>query len=1484
MSSHCPPLLHLELPPNTTSFKRSFDQFGFDLDSPLGGSNAPGGSSSDGNDRNKRARSASSSSDDNTSIGSSQLSSLASGSGSTSYSSHEHTASQSAAGATRQIATPIPLNITRSSFDPPRLPTPEIQDIDMADYSLLGVEADNVEEAVVSLPSQADETYRISLERFNAFDTQISALRRSRSPSLPRSSTPPPVLPPLELLGEEAPINTNSFLHPPTRPSPPLPNSLYTFGPSRSHRPHSNTTSRDEARQGNFRRMPHETHTLGESSTTTRRAYSIMHHTFDGCSDAPLSHTIGFSQQTDEIWNRISQEARSSTLPVWPSYWPGRGHLDDDEESGEVSGARTHPAITRNDSPIPVIEELRSPSPLFDDLEEPRPPTHRVTRTIPPTLPPIQGHSETLDPLRTFSFDISRPDPSVRPTPQPNSGRISTSREPPSLRTENWTTSNLTARPPNADSTVQSHAFPSLFSRDLAGWMSDDSNGLSTDLFTPSSGGDASETYRSAEEPSTGAPFTTSSSSIDSYAASRLEALHGIGEALEDIGRVLQEREISLRPFLNNAAPASVTSRTGLAHSSLRGGSSESQTDWRSLSASASGEEPSTVPRRLRLSVPLPAPLEEHMRPWLTERRSRGESPPPVIERPRSITDIYARYTPAIRRAPSPELRPTTTDTNNEMADMLSWFSSAPSSQTERILSQHAQQTAAESPTLSWPGNTLEHPELETDPYPGYMALRVGRPADIRVNDRTAIAPTSSLTRHEGPQNDTGSLGSHVDSTTPSDSVSSTSANPVYYRTRPYVSHSTTHSHTHTLTQSYSLVGNRPGVRTSITSRSESASDAQRRNARLGLMQMQRQATTRQQPANAPLNTRRGHASAWIDVTSTSRQREREQDQHWEREMARERELSRERVARETRLLAQRENAFFSMYEDLDRGRSPVSSASARRPVPSLRERTSPTRFAYGEAPDSTSGRRRRGALYPIPPAERDTFRGYLPVPSIPSPVLSGVLDLITPSEPEQPAEHSAPVPRPSSPRRPRRSPERRTTRDLNPASFAPGPFRNTIQRFYEANLAREARLANSQSQAQSRYQSFLPPLPFEDEATPITERTHNRVDANTQPILGRYNSEAEEPSRRPLPRIPTFPEDRMDRWFADIDSPPERPAHSHRNTWATTTTVPARPPINENDTNTTMHPELHDFLSRRPRIEASRLEAPDRPRQSGATRGDEEGFTQALETLRHDGLSISRSQDLINRFHRERRQDSRSSTAAASPWGIIEQGTTARRATETAPPPSTSLPRGVRRRRTVDVDDFLGIMEPGILDSEDDSDSEGAAALIRGRENDRLRLLRSARRRPTPHMPPVFPSGVHEFMRVGGVRRGRALGDYMVPQRDEDFDESYESLLSLAASLGDVKPRCTPDSVIAGMDTGLYKDWKTTGCDHRCPICLDDYKPEDCLLKLPDCLGLYSTTPSNGSKALPHVPSAASRSVAALRLSADEGLRIPRSLVRAAG
>ncbi|KAI0780368.1 hypothetical protein BD413DRAFT_607684 [Trametes elegans] len=82
-------------------------------------------------------------------------------------------------------------------------------------------------------------------------------------------------------------------------------------------------------------------------------------------------------------------------------------------------------------------------------------------------------------------------------------------------------------------------------------------------------------------------------------------------------------------------------------------------------------------------------------------------------------------------------------------------------------------------------------------------------------------------------------------------------------------------------------------------------------------------------------------------------------------------------------------------------------------------------------------------------------------------------------------------------------------------------------------------------------------------------------------------------------------------------------------------------------------------------------------------------------------------------------------------------------------------------------------------------------------------------------------------------VRR-RTMGDYM---RDEDFDVSYEGLISLSTVLGDAKPRGTPGDVLASLPRARYSEWADPGAtDDMCPICLDNYQPADDCLRIPHC------------------------------------------------
>ncbi|KAF9450399.1 hypothetical protein P691DRAFT_632184, partial [Macrolepiota fuliginosa MF-IS2] len=71
----------------------------------------------------------------------------------------------------------------------------------------------------------------------------------------------------------------------------------------------------------------------------------------------------------------------------------------------------------------------------------------------------------------------------------------------------------------------------------------------------------------------------------------------------------------------------------------------------------------------------------------------------------------------------------------------------------------------------------------------------------------------------------------------------------------------------------------------------------------------------------------------------------------------------------------------------------------------------------------------------------------------------------------------------------------------------------------------------------------------------------------------------------------------------------------------------------------------------------------------------------------------------------------------------------------------------------------------------------------------------------------------------------------------DDEFDTSYESLLRLQAALGEVKPRSTPEAVLKRLQRAKYREWAAEGTDPRCPICLEDYEPDDDVLKMGNCV-----------------------------------------------
>ncbi|TFY60423.1 hypothetical protein EVG20_g7421 [Dentipellis fragilis] len=261
----------------------------------------------------------------------------------------------------------------------------------------------------------------------------------------------------------------------------------------------------------------------------------------------------------------------------------------------------------------------------------------------------------------------------------------------------------------------------------------------------------------------------------------------------------------------------------------------------------------------------------------------------------------------------------------------------------------------------------------------------------------------------------------------------------------------------------------------------------------------------------------------------------------------------------------------------------------------------------------------------------------------------------------------------------------------------------------------------------------------------------------------------------------------------------------------------------------------MHTLFSRRSRMEAARIadDTNGSGNGNGTTPGggigdgDVEGFSHAIALLRADGMSQERQQQLITRFQRERSEERR---RTAMQWGDIE-------GEHDAPLPPVPRMESQMRRRFGPLPP-LSSVEPGTGSGPGAEGSEPPSARHRrGVAAARFRLpsLRNATR-------PDLPSARERVERIiartaarESTRYGmrRSPGDFM---RDEDFDASYEALISLASTLGDVKPRCTPDHVINSLATGTYQDWANADSDQRCPICLDDYAPADAVTKLSDC------------------------------------------------
>jgi hypothetical protein len=213
MSSSDPPQLRLSLPHSASTFKRSFDQFGFDLDPPLDSTAVASSSGSDEHrpgpsnaDRNKRARSNSvtpNSSEQAHSMDSSPGSSSSHtiSSGPSNHAVADHRDALPGVAVTRYPQTPESDPVFPSGLGG------EFGHASSGLFDSRPLEATHAEPPTTSVWSNPlsstnpntdqNDQFRLSMERFHAFDSQISSIR-ARPSQLPfRVHSNPPTLPPL---------------------------------------------------------------------------------------------------------------------------------------------------------------------------------------------------------------------------------------------------------------------------------------------------------------------------------------------------------------------------------------------------------------------------------------------------------------------------------------------------------------------------------------------------------------------------------------------------------------------------------------------------------------------------------------------------------------------------------------------------------------------------------------------------------------------------------------------------------------------------------------------------------------------------------------------------------------------------------------------------------------------------------------------------------------------------------------------------------------------------------------------------------------------------------------------------------------------------------------------------------------------------------------------------------------------------------------
>jgi len=433
MSSSDTPQLRLSLPQSASTFKRSFDQFGFDLDSPLDSTAVASSSGTDehrpgpsNTDRNKRARSSS---------GTLNSADQAHAMDSSPSSSSSHTISSGSSHhpvATHGDAPPPPaIRYSQAPENDPVFPSALGGELSHTSSGLFDssrpVETSPVQPPTTSVWSnplsstnsgtEQNDQFRMSMERFHAFDSQISSIRTRPSPLPLRPPPTPPTLPPLTL---SSPIEHTRSHTGPVVSLPSVESLSYTSAPAQASpstlpptAPPS-ATSPDQYHSamsplrfeefGELREMMGFIQEQNPNSSTIDRP-TFRRHQSPPLADNSERPRIGPLFRRSTPRHMEENVSRNSTLHPWPSVRRGALPDDSDDEFGgrtivpnmQGRGSLDHPR-TRLDPSLLANRMRRS----MDD-QVAHPPLGRMS---PPLVSPVV--SSQVEPNSNHPVNSSR--------------------------------------------------------------------------------------------------------------------------------------------------------------------------------------------------------------------------------------------------------------------------------------------------------------------------------------------------------------------------------------------------------------------------------------------------------------------------------------------------------------------------------------------------------------------------------------------------------------------------------------------------------------------------------------------------------------------------------------------------------------------------------------------------------------------------------------------------------------------------------------------------------------------------------------------------------------------------------------------------------------------------------------------------------------------------------------------------------------------